>query len=506
VRREAQVPNREIAVCAQCHSRRSQFSENYVAGAPLLDHYLPELLLPDLYYADGQQKDEVFSFGSFLQSKMYHAGVTCSHCHDPHSGLLRVPGNQVCGQCHASSTYDTEQHHFHAPASSGARCVSCHMPPTTYMVIDPRRDHSFRVPQPHLSVDLGVPNPCTGCHVDRPPEWAAEHVKTWYGRNPTGFQRFAYAFHADEHGHAGATAALTKIVEDVSHPATARASALQRLARRPRAALQEVARTGLGDRDPQVRRAALSLVENLPSEDRVRFAAVALNDPVRAVRVQAAWILAPTWRQLHPPAQFAFQRAAEEFVASQRYLADRPEGRSTLGTFFVYLGRFAEAEAEYRAAMLLLPSFVPAYINLADMFRSQQREAEAERILRDGLAAAPGTGVLHYSLGLTLARLRRTPEALQELERASVLTPEDARVVYTYAVALHSTGNAREAITTLEAALPRHPESREMLFALATFHRDLGNSVAASRYSERLLEVYPDDVQAQMLRRSLRPQ
>lgn len=110
----ARTTDREVETCAQCHARRVHIADGYTAGAPLLDFYIPELIDSDLYYPDGQQRDEVFNYVSFQESKMYHAGVTCSDCHEPHSGQLRRPGNQLCEQCHRASTYDTPAHSRHS--------------------------------------------------------------------------------------------------------------------------------------------------------------------------------------------------------------------------------------------------------------------------------------------------------------------------------------------------------------------------------------------------------
>jgi hypothetical protein len=74
----------EIEVCAVCHSRRSLIAEGAPGGRRLMDTHVPALLEPGLYHADGQQQGEVYIYGSFLQSRMYRAGVTCSDCHDPH--------------------------------------------------------------------------------------------------------------------------------------------------------------------------------------------------------------------------------------------------------------------------------------------------------------------------------------------------------------------------------------------------------------------------------------
>jgi len=77
-RSQPRATDREIETCAQCHARRAQIADGYVAGKPFLDYYRPALLSRPLYHADGQQRDEVYDWGSFLQSRMYARGVTCS--------------------------------------------------------------------------------------------------------------------------------------------------------------------------------------------------------------------------------------------------------------------------------------------------------------------------------------------------------------------------------------------------------------------------------------------
>lgn len=493
----------EIQMCAQCHSRRSAFSDDYVPGDTLLDHYLPATLEAGLYHPDGQQQDEVFVHGSFLQSRMYAAGVTCSDCHDPHTEELRAPGNAVCARCHAPATYDTASHHFHPADGEGGACVSCHMPTNTYMVVDPRTDHSLRVPRPDLSVSMGVPNACTQCHTDRSDEWAATRTREWYGRDASGFQRFAEAFHADEVGAPGTAASLGAIADDRSQPAIVRASALERLAGWGGAVASRAARAALDDGDPQVRRAALTVVDALPPEERVSLAAHLLTDPVRAVRLQAVWSLAPVRDRLPPTQLEPFTRAADEFIAAQGVNADRPESRTSLGTFLAQLGRPAEAEAQLRSALRLHPSHTPAYVNLADLYRAQGREAEAERLLREGIDAGADPAPLHHGLGLSLARSGQLAGAVAELRRAAELAPENARFTYAYAVALHSSQRVDEAISVLERAHEDHPADRNVLIGLSTFHRDAGDLESARRYAAELVTAYPDDDGARQLLESL---
>jgi predicted CXXCH cytochrome family protein len=217
----------EVDVCARCHARRRPIVEPYPYGHLFLDTHMPALLDAGLYHADGQILGEVYEYGSFIQSRMFRAGVTCSDCHEPHGLGLRAPGNAVCARCHLPARFDTPEHHHHNIDLEAARCVSCHMPARTYMVVDPRRDHSLRIPRPDLSVALGTPNACTGCHQDQPPAWAAEQVVQWYGTSSLARQpHFAAALDAGRRGLLSAEKVLSTLATDASQPGIARATAL----------------------------------------------------------------------------------------------------------------------------------------------------------------------------------------------------------------------------------------------------------------------------------------
>ncbi len=481
---------REITVCAQCHARRGQFADGYTAGKAFLDYYRPALLTAPLYYPDGQQRDEVYGWGSFLQSKMYAAGVTCSDCHEPHSGALRAQGNAVCTQCHAAGKFDATAHHHHRPGGAGAQCANCHMPTTTYMVIDPRHDHSLRIPRPDQSVRLGTPNACNACHGNHDARWAAAQVKNWYGHDPTGYQRYAPAFAAANAGAVGAAAQLRALAGDRTQPAIARATALVGLDANANSATLDVVAAGLRDADPLVRLGALESLANAPAELRQRYAPPLLADPLRVIRIEAAGSLADVPLAAAGGGQHAaFERAAAEFVEAQHFNADRADARTNLGSFEARRGATAPAEQDLRAAIALDPLFVPAYANLADMYRAQGRDADAERVLGDGLRQVPKSAVLHHALGLALVRAKRHAQALRELAKATALDPANARYAYVYGVALYSAGRADEGIAVLVNASAKHPADTDVLAALVSFYRDRGDTAKAQAYSERLQSV-----------------
>src|SRR6185436_4864315 len=125
----------ELETCAPCHSRRHPIRNDHQAGERFLDAYVPSLLDEGVYFADGQIQEEDYEYGSFVQSKMHHEGVTCSDCHNPHS--LSLPSqdlNSVCARCHSLAKFDVAEHHHHKTSTAGALCVNCHMPTRTYMV------------------------------------------------------------------------------------------------------------------------------------------------------------------------------------------------------------------------------------------------------------------------------------------------------------------------------------------------------------------------------------
>ena len=478
---------KEIQVCAQCHSRRSVISSGYSPGKPFLDHYMPRLLDEGMYYADGQIQDEVYVYGSFLQSKMYHAGVTCSDCHESHSMQLRQQGNVVCLQCHAADKFDTEKHHYHKSGTKGAQCAECHMPPRNYMVVDPRHDHSFRIPRPDLTVELGTPNACNQCHADKDAAWAAAQVKQWYKKTPSGYQQFAHALHAGRQDDSNAGVLLTEQIDNIETPDIARASAISSLSPYLDQTTFNIIQRGLKDKDALVRMASIGALEGLQPSMLVQLVFPLLDDPVRSVRIEAARVLAPVpVGQLQGEQLSIYDKAAGEYVESQTANAERPEAQLNLGNYYAARGELDEATAAYKKAIELEDIFVPAYVNLADLYRAQQKETDAYKVLLKAKQVAANNADVRHALGLLLVRQQKTDQAVVELEAAARLAPENARYIYVYAVALNSTGRAQKAIEQLLVAHDRFPGNIEILQALITFNRDAGNTFAAERYMKKL--------------------
>jgi len=503
----------EVEGCAPCHSRRQRLTDGELPGQSFLDNYHPALLREGLYYPDGQQLDEVYVWGSFLQSKMYAKGVRCTDCHDAHSLHLKAEGNALCMQCHQSAgnerfpslkkaDYDTSAHHHHPAGSAGAQCVNCHIPAKNYMVIDPRPDHSFRIPRPDLSVKLGTPNACNGCHDKKKPQWAADAVARWYGAGRRQETHYGETFADARAGRTNALSGLDRLASDRSVPAIVRATSLE-LARAYGAPGGRLAVNAKDDPEPLVRAAAAHALAALPSAQRVLFAAPLLRDPVRLVRIEAARSLAdvaPT--SLAANDRAALEHAYAELLASEQSLADMPATQMNLANLAGRRGDSGAQEAGYRRAMAMDPYFAPAYLALASLLSSQHKNTDAEAMLRQGLKRLPNDGELHQSLGLLLAEEKRDAEGIAELRKASELMPAQARVLYNLGLLQQSRGQLYPAEEALAKA--RALGDREATYALALLYvRDKRVDRALPLFEE-LVAANPGNAQLVQMRDQLR--
>ncbi len=515
----------EIESCAPCHSRRRIVHPGHRPGKPYLDHYNNELIDGELYYADGQILEEDYVYGSFIQSLMYHKGVRCTDCHDPHTARIKFeePGsprvkyteNKLCGQCHLPATYDTPNHHHHPDDTQpGTKCVECHMPETTYMVVDPRRDHSIRIPRPDLTVSLDIPNACNGCHNDKSkgetPQWAQAKCEEWYGP-PKGPPHFAHAIAAGRRLKPEGHDLLVDVVRRKGTSAMVRASAISLLSRYRSGDAEAAALRGLEDPEALVRAtAARSLQDLVSGPDLVRRLVPVLRDPVRSVRVEAARLLAlsqaPSSVYTRDDRE-AFEAALAEYMAGQEAVNDQPAAHLNMAVIHAARGQLDKAEAAYRTALRIDPEFIPARINLAMFYDSRGQKNKAEEQFRKAIEIDPKQGDVYYSLGLLLAEdENRLQEAATMLSTAAKLLSDNPRVHYNYGLALQKLGRLESAEKALIKARELAPATPDYLHAIAILYAQQNQWPRAIAAAERLVQQYPREQAFTVLLEHLRRQ
>lgn len=455
--RKTQGDNTQVEQCAQCHSRRSRIDASNHAGS-FFNTFTPSLLDASLYYPDGQINDEVYEYASFLQSRMHTAGVTCSNCHNPHSGKVRIEGNGLCLQCHDAS-HDTPAHTLHQPLTPGSACIDCHMPAKTYMQVDSRRDHSFRIPRPDLSASTGSPDACQQCHQDKSHQWAAQVLSSHTG-NTAQAAHYGTVFHAAQNGVPAAFDKLAELVKDPQQAVMVRATAASLLGHFPTRDPRQTLSDALASSEPLIRLGALQASEALPPEER-RILLPLLSDKLKAIRIEAARLtsVVADIRQ-QPP----YSGARAEYIASQQLNADRAPALVSLASLAINEQRWADAEELLLQAIKMEPWYVPASVNLADFYRAQQREPEAEKTLKQALTIVPDNADLQLSYGLLLVRQQQLAQALTHLQQASQQS-SDPYYHYVYALALQQTGKQAAARAVLDNAAKNLRYSRDVQLA-----------------------------------------
>ncbi len=539
----------QIQACAPCHSRRADIYPNFRPGDNYYDYFSNELLRENTYFADGQIKDEDYVFGSFIQSKMYHNDIRCTDCHDPHAARLKHDGNKVCTSCHQHSgaKYDSEAHHHHKMGTLGASCPECHMPQTTYMEVDPRRDHSIRIPRPDLSVALGLPNACTRCHLsdakipaaqraelkqyrdwieaarngdtlirnelERLDQWSLDAVKKWYGDKKWP-RHFAYALHAGRAGEPQAADELAKVAANRLWPGIVRATAIMQRGMLSTVGDLAPETRALHDPDPQVRQAAVARffdylpdVSSRPLAQRdldalaervspiTRRLVPMLRDPRRNVRVETGRVLARVppgllSQLLNGQQREEMDQAIQEYIAGINEANDRGGAHMVLGVLYESLGWDDRAIAAYRDAIRVEPDLTGPRSNLAALL---------ERILRQETQRFGPNRLPKRVRGYAaeIKQLRR--QELKLLARDARLLPNNAALQYRYGLAAYLAGQTDAAEKALRRACELEPNNDRFLFALAMFYEKYERRAEALSAAARLLKMQPTNPQYRQL-------
>ena len=498
----------QIQLCAPCHSRRMSLDDNIHAHTDFLDYGIPQLLSEGMYFADGQILDEVYVYGSFTQSKMHARDVNCSDCHDAHSVKRHQEDNDLCLQCHRAAVYDTADHHFHKQpgqpgqpirdaggqvlfeVGSGARCEACHMPGRTYMGVDYRPDHSFRIPRPDLTLELKTPNACDRCHIDKPTRWSVEAMEKWYGRKTR--PHYGTIVAAGRAREPEALPALIRLAEDRLYPEIVRATALSLAAAYPDSAATESLERALADEASLLRYTAVNRIVIEDPARRISLVGPLLYDPVRAVRMEASRSLVTVQERLDPALREPYQKALAEYVAAMARTGDFAASRHNLGNLYAELGKPDLAIAHYRHAMAIDRLFYPAKVNLAMLYNSRGKKDQAETLLREVVDEHPQMHEVKYSLGLLLAEKKELDEAVVYLGEAAAGLPQRARVHYNLALLLKSLNRGSEAENALDQALSVDAQNPDYLYALALLYLEWNRLDDAYRVAAQLQQYHPD--------------
>ncbi len=522
----------QIETCAPCHSRRGVLDGKMSPGASYTDHYNLELLRSDTYHDDGQIKDEVYVYGSFVQSKMYHQGIRCTDCHDPHSLELKHPGNETCTSCHqhAAGKYDVPSHHHHAVGTEGAMCVNCHMPHTTYMAVDPRRDHSFRIPRPDLSVELNTPNACSGCHVEdlrktlpaevsdelklyqdwllaaaqgneavakviaETNQWCDDACDKWYGDQRLKPPHFAEALAALRAGDRSGVSKTLRLIagsstpaKDALTPVIARATALDELVMQGHGEAAKAAQVLIAEEEqtpgsvhPILLATAARAIGMLggggaidPGDVQKKLYPL-ISHSSRLVRSEAARgiVNGGAYQRVSGQKRKNLDRVLDDVKDELMYASDRAGAHMGWAMLSEQRAQWADAIRAYSNAMRVEPGTTGPRTNLAALLDRLIEMSRQDNSVMEVLQAVGGDeGVAGAQKKVD--QLRR--EELPLLARDAALAPGIADLQYRYGLALYLSGDLPNARKQLQRAAELAPDVELFSTALRMLDEHMKN-------------------------------
>jgi len=486
---KGQKSKEQLSGCVQCHARRMEISTELLASTEALDNFIPNVPNVEHYFPDGQFREEVYEYGSFTQSKMYHRGVKCSDCHNPHTGRIVLTGNNLCLKCHEPK-YDSPQHHFHTVNTDASQCVNCHMPTRTYMGNDVRRDHSFRIPRPDQSVQYNTPNACNQCHSDKSAKWAADVVVKWYGAQ----RKYHYSddlipgsmLNEKSFTH------LNRLLGDTAVTETVRATAINYLGEILTEESVNAIRKYLKDSSALVRYQAVTSLSNFPPERWVSDVSTLLKDPVRAVRTSAANSLSGVPQNIFDKSSLTdFASAHQELMSFLHNQSDFATGNIMLADYYFKTGDNVNAEKYYLRALQIDSMANYARLNLSSIYNLEKKNEKALAILNEAVLIDNENARIYFNLALLNAELGKKEETLKCFEQAYKLKYDYDRFYYNYALYLQQLGNNQKAEKIFTDGLKNYPDSEALNYGAAYFFIQANNKEKALVCISKLKQLNP---------------
>ncbi len=494
------TPEQKNAACSICHAKMSPVTATFAPGDRFFDHFdLATLEDPD-FYPDGRDLGENYTTTSWMISPCAKAGkLNCVSCHTS-SGRYRFKAeekaNDACLPCHENKVKDAPAHTHHKEGGAGNKCISCHMPMTSFARMN-RTDHSMLPPTPAATIAYQSPNACNQCHTDKDAAWADKVVREWRPRDYQAplLQRASLVDAGRKRDWSKLPEMLTYIKMNKDRDDVFATSLIRMIPASGDPRVVPVLLEAVKDPSPLVRAAAAEALQNVPTKDAVQALVEAAGDDYRLVRVRAASSL--SGRQdlpLDEAQKKTVEAAREEFLASLLSRPDQWGSYYNLGNYYLNRGDFKQATASYDTALKLEPRAVLAMVNESIAYARLGENQRSSDALQKALKVAPDNAAANFNMGLLRAEqndlkqaenhLRaalkadpqmaqaaynlcvitakdRLDEAIGFCRKASTLRPDDPRYAYTLAFYLNQNGNKDEAVSTLNAIVEKHPTYRD---------------------------------------------
>jgi tetratricopeptide (TPR) repeat protein len=386
------------------------------------------------------------------------------------------------------------------PGQRGDNCIDCHMPTTVYMQRHPRHDHGFTIPDPLLTKQVGIPNACNRCHTDQTVDWTLAAVEKWYGarmERPTRVR--AQAIARARAGETNSAPEMLRLLNSETNSLwrSVAANLLRHWGNDPKVTAALLSSTG--DPDPLVRAMTVRALEPIAQSggQAVQMALRSrLDDPVRSVRIDAAWALHSTLD--------TNSISGQDLMRYFQHTGDEPAGALQRGVFLMDRGDLPRALTYFQRAVSWDTNSAPTHNALAVALSMAGKSDEAVRELEAACRLAPRDAEYRFKLGLALNETGKLDAARASLEEAVKLEPQFAQAWYNLGLAWNGSGDTEKALESLSRAEAIDRTSAQIPYARATILARLGRIEESRTAARRALQIQPGYAEAEELLRTLR--
>jgi tetratricopeptide (TPR) repeat protein len=499
------TPEQKNAACSICHAKMSPITATFAPGDRFFDHFDMATVEDPDFYPDGRDLGENYTYTSWMMSPCAKAGkLHCVTCHTS-SGRYRFKAeekaNDACMPCHENHVKNAPAHTHHQEGSTGNKCISCHMPMTSFARMN-RTDHSMLPPAPAATMAFQSPNACNLCHADKDAAWADKYVREWRARDyQAPLLKRASLVDAGRRRDWKQLPAMLDYIGGKDRDEIFATSLIRMVASSGDARIAPVLIEAIKDTSPLVRAAAADGLQHVPTREAVQALADATGDELRLVLVRAASSLAvyPDF-PLDEADRSRVEAANKEHLASLTARPDQWSSHYNLGNYHLNRGDLEPAISSYETALKLEPRAVLAMVNESMAHAQTGDNQKADELLQKALKVAPSNPAANFNMGLLKAERNDPKGAEQYLQEALKADPQMAQAAYNLCIiASRDKDRIDEAVAWCRQAADLRPREPKYAYTLAFYLNQKGDRDEAARTLRAIVETYPGYKDAQVL-------
>jgi len=491
------------ASCSVCHAKMSALTPTFTPGDRFFDHFdLATLEDPD-FYPDGRDLGENYTYTSWRMSPCVKAGeLHCVKCHTS-SGRYRFrdekDANNACMPCHKERVENATAHTRHKADSPGNKCISCHMPITSFARMN-RSDHSMLPPTPSATIAHKSPNACNLCHMDKDASWADKYVREWRSRDyQAPVLKRASLIDAARKRDWSRLSEMLDYVSSKDRDEIFVTSLIRMIPASEDPRIVPVLCKAIKDPSPLVRAAAADALQHVQTREAFQSLMQAIEDDYRLVRVRAlASLISYKTFPVEEADRARVGAALKEYLTSILARPDQWSSHYNLGNAYLSLGDPRMAIVSYDTALKIEPRAVLAMVNKSTAHAQLGETRNADESLQKALKIAPDSAAANFNMGLLKAEQKDMKGAEKYLKAALKADPQMAQAAYNLCV-ITAKDRLNEAVTWCRKAAELRPQEPRYFYTLAFYLHQRGERDEAIRTLKTLTEKYPGYKEAEML-------